>query len=274
MKKLLFFSLFLSSIFSLQAQYLEVGGFAGISMYAGDLQFDFVEVKEGNLAFGAFARYNFTHRISAKAHFYSGTISGKDQNSEKRISSRNLHFQSDIQEIGLQGEFNLLPESWNISERMAIYAFTGISGFRHNPRAVYDEKWVDLQPLGTEGQGMEGEPEKYKLHQIAIPLGVGIKVFTNEFANVGLELGMRKTFTDYLDDVSTDYPDLIALGEKNPTAAALSYRGNHTNKATRMGKKRGNADHNDWYVFSGVTVSINLFGYATTGSNEYNGIFY
>lgn len=273
MKKFLFVSLLVSTIFSLQAQYLEVGGFAGVSMYSGDLQFQIIEVKESNLAFGAFARYNFTHRISAKAHFYSGTISGKDQNSNNPYV-RNLHFQSDIKEIGLQGEFNLLPEGWNMSERMAIYAFTGISGFRYNPRAIYDEKWVDLQPLGTEGQGMEGEPEKYKLHQFAIPLGVGIKVFTNEFANVGFEMGMRKTFTDYLDDVSTDYPNLQALGEENPTAAALSYRGNHPNKASRVGKKRGNPDKKDWYFFSGITVSINLFGYATTGSNEYNGIFY
>lgn len=266
MKKTVLLCLFLSSFVYSQAQYLEIGGFAGVSMYSGDLQFQLLETKESNLAFGAFARYNFTHRLSAKLHYYKGTISGKDQNSDRHIS-RNLDFQSDIREIGLQGEFNVIPEDWDMYDRLAVYVFTGVSGFMFNPQSVYNDEWVDLQPLATEGQ-----TDKYSLQQIAIPLGFGLKFAASDFTNVGFEMGMRKTFTDYLDDVSTQYPDIVALGEKNPTAAALSYRGD-LDPSKVQGRKRGNPDKKDWYFFTGVTFSINLIGYSTTGNNEYNGIF-
>lgn len=265
-KSLLLFSFLFTVLFS-NAQYLEVGGFAGVSMYNGDLQFQFVETKESNLAFGAFARYNFTHRIAAKAHFYKGTISGKDANSDYSIS-RNLYFQSDVKEIGIQGEYNLVPRDWNLYDRMAIYAFTGVSGFMFNPKAVHNNQWVELQPLATEGQ-----TELYSLKQLAIPMGIGLKLFASEYTNVGIEMGLRKTFTDYLDDVSTVYPDVAALAETNPTAAALSYRGPR-DPSTVEGAIRGNPDKKDWYFFSGITFSFNLFGYATHGSNQQNGIFY
>lgn len=273
MRKLLLLSVFQLSLVFAHAQYLEVGGFAGVSFYSGDLQHQMLELKESNMAYGFFSRYNFTHRLSAKVHYYKGQISGKDQNSSAR-AGRNLHFQSDVQELGLQGEFNIMPKSWDYSDKVAIYVFGGISGFMFNPQAVLDDEWTDLQPLGTEGQGSAQYPErnKYSLHQLAIPMGIGLKIFTNEFTNVGIEMGVRRTFTDYLDDVSTNYPDLGALAETNPTAAALSYRGPVSKAAQRSGGQRGNSEVNDMYFFSGVTFSFNLFGYSTTTS-EYLGIF-
>ncbi len=273
MRKLLLLTSFQLLLLSVNAQYLELGAFTGLSFYSGDLQHQAVELKEANLAFGFFTRYNFSHRLSAKLHYYKGRISAKDQNSSSH-ASRNLHFQSSVQELGIQGEFNVMPERWDYSDKVAVYIFGGVSAFTFNPQAYGDNGWVDLQPLGTEGQGMAQYPDrqKYNLQQIAIPLGVGFKIFTNEFTNVGFEMGARRTFTDYLDDVSTSYPDLAQLAESNPTAATYSYRGDPQRAAGKTGDRRGNPDSQDWYFFSGLTFSFNLFGYSPTTS-EYRGVF-
>ncbi|MEL6635537.1 MAG: DUF6089 family protein [Bacteroidota bacterium] len=256
-----------------QGQYLEVGAFTGISFYSGDLQHQTLELKEGNMAYGFFTRYNFSYRFSAKLHYYKGRISAKDENSSTH-AHRNLHFQSDIHEIGLQGEFNLMPQRWDYSDKIAIYLFGGVSTFTFNPQAYGDEGWVDLQPLGTEGQGLPQYPDRqpYQLREFAIPFGVGMKLFANDFVNIGIELGARKTFTDYLDDVGNTYPDIVALAEVNPTAAAFSYRGDPRRASRKEGGPRGNPEFQDWYFFTGLTFSFNLFGYSPTTS-EYRGIF-
>ncbi len=119
-----------------------------------------------------------------------------------------------------------------------------------------------MQPLGTEGQGLNGAAShrKYKLVQISIPFGVGVK--TNLAKNIGLsiEWGMRKTFTDYLDDVSQSYYDPKALtAAHGPTSALLSDKsiGNDPNY-TNTGRQRGNPTTKDWYSFAGIALTIKL----------------
>jgi hypothetical protein len=43
---------------------------------------------------------------------------------------------------------------------------------------------------------------------VAIPFGIGAKMNVSKKVGIGLEWGPRKTFTDYLDDVSGTYPDV------------------------------------------------------------------
>ncbi len=68
-------------------------------------------------------------------------------------------------------------------------------------------EWVDLKPLRTEGQGLIPGREEYKLTQLNIPMGIGVKYFLTETFHVSSEVLHRKTFTDYIDDVSTNYVD-------------------------------------------------------------------
>ena len=68
--------------------------------------------------------------------------------------------------------------------------------------------WIDLQPLGTEGQftGIAGTPKPYSLLQIGVPLGGGILYRLMDKWDLSLEFSYRFVFTDYLDDVSGRYP--------------------------------------------------------------------
>ena len=71
-----------------------------------------------------------------------------------------------------------------------------------------------------------------------------------------MEYGIRKTFTDYLDDVGSDsYLDLEALtAENGPLAAQLS---NRSLDGSRYGK-RGTSSTNDWYAFFGASIAFRL----------------
>ncbi len=194
--------------------YFEAGVLVGTSNYSGELVNTIVDVKHMHLAFGAFARYNMNKFLTFRLQGAYGTISGNDKDSKaERDLVRNLHFRSQILEFGLIGEFNLMGFSPVGNNRMfSPYAFMGFSVFNFNPKAQHfdpnkDGEWISLQPYNTEGQGSAEYPNRkpYALTQISIPLGLGIKYAINSHINLGFEIGFRKTFTDYLDDVSNTY---------------------------------------------------------------------
>ena len=266
MKKV-FSILIFSTLFhiSLSAQYFEAGIFAGVSNYQGDLTPNIMEASEYAPAFGAFGRYNFTGHFAVKGHFYKGLLKGSDHNAQlnKGNRARNLSFQTDIYEIGITAEYNLI--NYNIASKDHVttpYIFAGISGVFFNPQAELNGQWYDLQPIGTEGQGLPGYDAPYSQFTIGIPAGLGVKFNINEKASIGLELGMRYTLTDYLDDVSTAYPDLKVLAEnKGDFAAALSYRKLEFNPdlvEDPTGTTRGDSNNNDLFFFGGVTLSVNI----------------
>lgn len=261
------FALFLQ--FNATAQYTEAGIFAGVSNYQGDLSRNAtMEISEYAAAFGAFGRYNFNGHFAAKVHFYKGVLQGGDYHAQGQRQTgrraRNLSFRSDLYELGLQFEYNFLDFNIAIRDHITTpYVFAGVAGIYFNPQAEIDGQWHDLQPLGTEGQGLEGNPDFYSLFNLAIPMGVGVKFNLNHLTNIGLELGMRKTFSDHLDDVSADYyPDIKELSEaRGEVAAALAYRTLEFDP-TRVDDlsllERGNPDNKDWYFFGGVTISVNI----------------
>jgi hypothetical protein len=126
-----------------------------------------------------------------------------------------------------------------------------------NPKTEINGDMVELQPLGTEGQGSDlSSKNNYSLTQLCIPLGVGVKFALGKKAALSLEYGIRKTFTDYLDDVgSGSYVDPSLLSVANgPLAADLS---NRSLDGDRFGK-RGNASTKDWYTFFGGSLTFRL----------------
>ncbi|HYE56023.1 MAG TPA: DUF6089 family protein, partial [Chitinophagaceae bacterium] len=122
-----------------------------------------------------------------------------------------------------------------------------------------------LQPLGTEGQGLAEYPDRkpYKRTQFAIPFGAGLRVRVSDKVTLAYEFGLRKTFTDYLDDVSTTYVDPAILATtRGPKAVELSYRGDELRNGNPNypadGTMRGGAESKDWYYFSGISVTIGI----------------
>jgi len=250
---------------SINAQDLEIGFFLGASNYQGDLQPAHFLFGESKVAYGGFVKYPVLEYLNVRASFTKGTISGEDLNST--VSSgrrgRNLSFRSDILDFGLQAEFHLLTLIYDERKIISPYLMGGINGFTFNPEAFYIDRYYALEPLGTEGQYLKGSGvSPYSKFQIAIPAGIGVDIKISDYNSIALEFGIRKTFTDYLDDVSGSYPDLNELAALNPLAATLSFRELDNNgepaPLPAAGSQRGNPDAKDLYYFLGVNFSFNI----------------
>ncbi|RMG85883.1 MAG: hypothetical protein D6714_05140 [Bacteroidetes bacterium] len=239
---------------SAQAQYWEIGSYVGTSTYVGDLS----EQKfRGNLhaMLGVLGRYNFTEKLSVKGSFTKGTVSGDDGKSKfESVRMRNLNFRSDILELAVTGEYSLTPFHVRADKKSSPYLFAGLSAFYFNPQAQFKGEWYDLHDLKTENKS-------YRRLQVAVPFGIGFRFNVSYQVNFGFEFGARKTFTDYLDDVSTVYPDIVLMERRDVVAAMLSYRTpQYTGVVTEnpVGTPRGNPANKDWYFFAGATVTVNL----------------
>ena len=255
---LLFFSLL--STYKVEAQYNEIGVIFGASNYKGELSRHMFNSDFLHPAFGLFYRHNWNRRLSWKIELNYGRISGDDAKAKTPFEiDRNLSFYSDIIEISPQIEFNFLPfETGRADYPFSPYLFTGLSVFYFNPKAKLGNDVFDLQPLGTEGQNINGN-NRYKRVQIAIPIGGGIKISVGKIG-IGIEVGARRTYSDYLDDVSTLYPDMAALLAANGSnAVSLSDRSfsrldTSADVTNAFNKQRGNSTDKDWYLFAGITV--------------------
>jgi len=265
MKKLLLFLISLSP-FMLSAQHFEAGANIGVSYYEGDLTVSTVggRLDQINFGGGGFLRYNINNYMAARVSVNYGRLSGVD-GAER--ANRNLNFSSNVLEFALTGEFNILGfQPYNLERVFSPFVFGGVAVFKFNPTTIYEGQTVDLQPIGTEGQGLTAFPDRkrYNLTQFAIPLGAGLKYALNDAWNVGIEGGIRVTFTDYIDDVSLTYPGRELLLENGGEIAAdLSDRSLTGREA---GESRGNAGVNDYYFFAGLTISYNFLDNGLVGS--------
>jgi hypothetical protein len=199
--------------------------------------------------------FTFQHRFGPRytliAGFMYGTLRGSDSESADQGDldngvfryRRNLSFRNRIKELSIVATFDLLDNQATYISRVpwTPYAFLGAAVFHHNPQAIAPEKdlsgnplpeagqWVDLRPLGTEGQhsdlletDVNHGIKPYKLIQLAIPFGIGARFRLNEVMDFSAELGFRYLFTDYVDDVSKNYVDVGVFDSE--LARALSYR--------------------------------------------------
>ena len=235
----------------------EIGVKGGVSYYTGDLNSNHFSFTKP--AVGIIIRRNIDRRFAVKAEILILNINGDDRVSDDTIQlSRGLHFRSSVQEISSQIEFNFLPyEVGNLLYNWTPYVFSGISIYNFNPQAENSiGQWVDLQPLGTEGQGTTAFPtrKKYSRTQVSIPMGGGVKLSLNETLSLTFSFSARKTFTDYLDDVSTTYPG-------NPTEfSSENLEMSDPTNSHNKNEQRGNELKDDWYYFTGITLSFRLKG--------------
>jgi hypothetical protein len=137
------------------------------------------------------------------------------------------------------------------STRVGLYFFAGVGGMYFDPKAQFNNTWVRLQPLGTEGQGLPNGAEAYDNLGLCIPMGFGVRKAFSKHWSGGLELQYTKTFTDYIDDVSGVYYDNDAIqsayGEVAAYLADPSL--NKIPGQTNTGAQRGDPDDLDAYLF-------------------------
>ena len=254
------FILFLSSVLFVPAQRVFIGVAGGLANYNGDLLDKLYHSKLTNGFIGLTVHYELQDQILIRGSYNFARVNGSDIYSEKEeLRMRNLHFESALSEFSIVGEYYF----FNLYERrFSPYGFVGLGIFHFNPYA-YDslERKVFLKPLSTEGQGIYPDKKPYSLWQPTIPFGGGVKFAISENLRIGFEIGLRKTFTDYLDDVSTSYPDQNdLLAARGQTAVDFSYRSDEIpggdpafpTKATQ----RGGATQKDMYYFTGLNISF------------------
>lgn len=224
-------------------------------------------------AAGAGIRYRIDNRWSLRVEVSYGQI-GVDEDYNKL---RNLSFRSGILEGAVLGEFNFAPFGPGATERLwTPYIFGGVGVFHFNPMARYtlgdgEEHWAELQPLCTEGQGSTLYPDRkmYQLYQFCLPFGVGVKVRLGKVFSLAAEYGFRKTWTDYLDDVSKTYVGsdfLIANSRDGALASQLADRSGEVEEGyvNAVGIKRGDDSLDDWYAYLHISVGISfdaMFGW-------------
>ena len=266
MKKILFFIALFISVFTVKAQNLHVTLFGGFSNYQGDLQDKRFTLNQAHPAVGLGVLYDITDNLAARANVTFGKISGDDKYNAKN-TVRNLSFSSPVTDIHLGLEYSIL----NLNEHsLAPYVFAGISYFSFNPSTKDSAgRKVFLQPLSTEGQGFYQDRKKYNLSQFSIPFGGGVKFAFSQNVRIAFEIGLRKTNTDYLDDVSTNYIDqTILFTNRGQQAVDLAFRGGELKTGLIYpadGSQRGSAKNKDWYYFSGINLSIRLNGNGGAG---------
>lgn len=178
-------------------------------------------------AIGVGYRYKIERWINVTVTFDYLIVKGNDAlTADPFRNNRNLNFKSNIFEVAGRVEIgyqssrtgNRYGIKRTLTTRMtnknhAIFAFIGIGGFYYNPKGQLNGSgaWVKLRPLHTEGQGLPGGPKQYSNFSLCIPIGAFYKLTINRQWSVGIEFNWRKTFTDYIDDVSTTYYDPAAL---------------------------------------------------------------
>jgi hypothetical protein len=250
--------------------------YGGFSNYIGDLQSSGYTTAQSNGSFGAGVQYDLNGHFSLLSNLTYGRISAADGYSNKAdLRARNLNFESVVGEWNVLAEYNILSLQ---SHRFTPYVFAGVAIFHFNPYA-YDSsgRKVYLRPLSTEGEGLAAYPgrKEYALTQLSLPFGGGIKFRISDRMVLAYEIGMRKTFTDYLDDVSKNYVSESALlAARGPEAVEMAYRGNQLKNGAPYpaeGTIRGGSKRKDWYYMSGLRLTIALND-ASSQHRRHNGV--
>ena len=242
----------------MMSQTNEIGLFLGGSLFHGDVGYKNAEYSLLNTkpAIGLNFKRNFNYHFGLLLSFNMSTIHANDNVSSDVFNiNRNIDFKSKINELALVLEFNFQPYlSRDTDYSNTSFIFAGISKFYFNPQNNYDERWYNLQALGTEGQGSDLYPSReiYALNGWAIPLGVGYKVNIYNSITLAFNIGWRITWIDYIDDVSMTYVEESVL---NQTAAELA---NQSNNNLPSGFQRGNPYNNDKYGFIGINILYSI----------------
>jgi len=258
----------------------DLGGHRGKgTTFIKDLNIELTKVMKG--AFITFHPSDwYGIRVAAQYTYVEGRdeLINTDGEDELYRKQRNLDFKSDMFEVYAAADFFpwmfLKRNDPDYQPRYRPYVFLGAGMFRYNPKGSITDQggnltWHELHPLHTEGQGFGEYPSRrpYSLTQVNMPLGGGIKYMASERLNLSFEVLYRKTFTDYIDDLSTDYIDPDLFDKYLSAADANIARQINDKEFTSYvpgsprfvpGYQRGNPKNNDAYFSLALKIGIRL----------------
>lgn len=265
------------------ASHFEAGLTMGPSNFLGDLGGRIGRgttfIKDNNiqmtkLTFGGFVSYHPNELLAFRLALNFGTLEGDDAiikpkgGLEEARKARNSNFRSKFSEALFLAEVYptiFLEEDPNDNyKKFRPYVVAGFGAFHYNPEGFDPvlNQWVALKPLRTEGQGFAEFPDRkeYKLTQMNLPLGIGVKYFLSDNVNLSFEIIHRKTFTDYIDDVSTNYIDPALFSTYLPAnqAQIAERMANKSSGVYGPGMKRGTPSNNDSYYSAGIKLGVRL----------------
>jgi len=218
--------------FTMNAQIHEVGLFLGGSNYIGDVG-STTYVAPNEPAFGILYKWNKSPRHSYRFSYTQSKIVANDKDSnEPSRKARGYNFENNLKEVSLGLEFNFF--NFNLHDtkkKITPYVYSGLTYF------FYDELYHKItpaipatltKPAIRETIAINTESNHSSSSSIAIPMNVGVKSNISPHTVLALEIGARYTFTDNLDG---------------------------SNPKNKKFAKFGNINNNDWYVFSGLTLT-------------------
>lgn len=229
----------------------------GVSAYNGDFSpvdnFDYLKMLRP--AGSLFLRYGPTEWLGFRLGVTATRLHGDAQLNTTTVYNRQpVIMRTPLQEVALTAE--LAPVQLRIfGLNIRPYLYGGVAVYHFEPQLRIDGEWIKMQPLGTEGQGLEGQPPRYETTRMAVPVGGGIRVAVSDRIILGAEIGGRLAYTDYLDDVSgqqVNYPSL--LEQRGLEVARLS---NPLATDATQNFRRGNGAE-DFYYFGGVSLHYRL----------------
>ena len=234
----------------------ELGGWIGPTLYFGDLNPDY-DLTHPGIGGGAIIKRVFNERIALKFGANYLFLKGDDLYYDNAFQqSRGLNFHSSVWELGSELEFNFF--AFNPMDRQKFftpYLSAGFGLFKFEPKATYDGVTKKLRLLGTEGQNIG---EEYATTKFMGIISGGLKYALNSRWIISLNVSTRILTTDYLDDVSTTYPDLIVLESlrEDPLAPVFS----DPTENSYPGKQRGDSVNKDNYNHIGIGVTYFIGG--------------
>ena len=212
--------LILSTAFLAHSQTYEIGGMIGGANYIGDIG-NTSYINPSTLAVGGIFKWNRSPRHAFRGSILVANIKGDDADSpESRRKERGYSFENTIKELSIGLEYTFWE--FNVHSQRPIatpYLYTGLTYFWYD-KLLKDETTNKISKYGNAGT-------------FAVPMVVGFKANMGRNAMVGFEIGARYTFTDGLDG-------------SNPENGDEGYEG----------LAFGNIESDDWYVFTGITVTF------------------
>lgn len=299
MKIVVFFVMFtLSNCLHAQSHELNMG--FGCSYYYGDLsasnaKTSFLNVISEGQNWNSYRpsysigyRYNFKSRFSLGLNFYHFNLAGYDSDNPNTSNFsdpsyfrfiRNLSFYTAVNQGYI--DFRYEPFRKTSQPIFSPYFSLGLGMFQFNPKTMLNGKEYELQPLGTEGQGLPGHRPKYSLTEFCFPLALGLKfnIPSSNFA-LALDYSYSITLSDYIDDVSTNYPDIVELRSALGIDQALlvnsladrNYFGQNSSFSgiTSPGEKRGDSRNKDNFITAQFKL---IYYFNNTEGNSYYTIY-
>ena len=232
----------------------------GTAYYIGEINPSKHFGSREKLALGIAIRNNLNKRWAIRTGLTYGNIEAFDSDSKDAWQqNRNLNFRNRFFEGSVIAELNFFNYQINSKHNISPYLFLGAAVFRMNPEGMYNGYWHPLQPAGTEGQGMAGKDALYKTTGFTMPMGAGLKCNIKGLLGFSLEWGMRKTYTDYFDDISATYvnPTMLAAarGQLATNLADQSILQVNNNNAYIQ---RGDPGIKDLYFFCMASLNLRI----------------